>query len=104
MSLSLSLHQPQLFFDLCSAHLSVPNSGLNRWSAFHGDMSQIIGDLFQRPSRLPRSMRKIVPQIMEGKISDQFPLLVVGLPFEGAEPIVNAVFRQTRTSLRSEDV
>ena len=49
-------------------------------------------------------MCKIVPQNMKGEISDKFPLVPVGLPLEGAGPMVNAIFRETRTSLRGEDV
>jgi hypothetical protein len=49
-------------------------------------------------------MCKIVTQIMKGEIGDKFPLVLVCLPFEGAEPMVNAVFREMRTSLGGEDV
>ena len=65
-------------------------------------MSQIIGHLFQRPSSLPCLMRKIVTQIMNGEIGDEYPLLPVCLPLKGAEPVVNAVFREMRTSLGGE--
>src|SRR5579863_4326544 len=41
---------------------------------------------------------------MKGEVGDEFPLLPVGLPFEGAEPMVNAIFCETWASLRGEDV
>ena len=49
-------------------------------------------------------MREIVPQVMKREIGDEVPLLLVGLPFEGAEPMVNAIFRKTWTSLGGKDV
>lgn len=67
-------------------------------------MSQIVGHLFQCPSSLPRSVREIVTQIMKGEISDEFPFLFVCLPFEGAEPMVNAIFCETWTALGGENI
>ena len=49
-------------------------------------------------------MRKIVAQIMKREVSDQLPLLVVGTPLEALEPLVNAIFGETRTPLGGKDV
>lgn len=45
-----------------------------------------------------------MPQIMEGEIMNVFPLLLRGASLEGAEPVVNAFFRQPLAALRREDV
>src|SRR5947209_18479587 len=67
-------------------------------------MPQIIGDLFQRPASLAGTMRKIVAQIMKREVSDQLPLLAVSVPFEATEPLVNAIFGETRTPLGGKDI
>jgi hypothetical protein len=56
----LSFQQFQLLFHLRTTHLRVAHRGPDRWCAFHGHMSQIIGQLFQRPASLAGAMRKIV--------------------------------------------
>src|SRR2546423_15156846 len=67
-------------------------------------MPQIISDLFQRPASLAGTMRKIVAQIMKREVSDQLPLLAVSVPFEALEPLVNAIFGETRTPLGGKDI
>src|SRR5207249_7067105 len=101
---ALSSHEFQLFFHVCSTDLGVANGGLDGWGPFHGHMPQIIGDLFQRPASLAGTMRKIMAQIMKRESSDEFPFLVVGLPLEAPEPLVNAIFGETRTPLGRKDV
>src|SRR5437660_2073579 len=101
---ALSSHEFQLFFHVCSTDLGVANSGLDGWGPFHGHMPQIIGDLFQRPASLAGTMRKIMAQIMKRESSDEFPFLVVGLPLEALEPLVNAIFGGTRTPRGRKDV
>src|SRR5207237_3278062 len=91
-------------FHVCSTDLGVANGGLDGWGPFHGHMPQIIGDLFQRPASLAGTMRKIMAQIMKRESSDEFPFLVVGLPLEAPEPLVNAIFGETRTPLGGKDV
>src|SRR6266699_5626200 len=104
LSLPLSFQQFQLFFHLGATHLRITYRGTYRWGSFHGDMSQIIGKLFQRPAGITGAMRKIVAQIMKREGSYEFPLLVVGLSFEAPEPLVNAIFCQAWTPLRRKDV
>src|SRR5437867_2944847 len=96
---ALSSHEFQLFFHVCSTDLGIANGCLDGWGPFHGHMPQIIGDLFQRPASLAGTMRKIMAQIMKRESSDEFPFLVVGLPLEAPEPLVNAIFGETRTPL-----
>src|SRR6266567_992581 len=104
LSLPLSFQQFQLFFHLGATHLRITYRGTYRWGSFHGDMSQIIGKLFQRPAGITGAVRKIVAQIMKREVSDQLPLLVVGTPFEATEPLVNAIFGETRTPLGGKDI
>src|SRR5207237_10558904 len=91
-------------FHVCSTDLGIANGGLDGWGPFHGHMPQIIGDLFQRPARLAGTMRKIVAQLMKREVSDQLPLLAVSVPFEATEPLVNAIFGETRTPLGGKDI
>src|SRR5207244_12815355 len=56
------------------------------------------------PASLAGTMRKIMAQIMNRESSDEFPFLVVGLPLEAPEPLVNAIFGETRTPLGRKDV
>src|SRR5215472_18331714 len=41
---------------------------------------------------------------MKREVCDEFPLLVVGVPLEAAEPLVDAIFSETRTALGGKDV
>src|SRR5438046_9487216 len=41
---------------------------------------------------------------MKREVSDQLPLLAVSLPLEAPEPLVNAIFGETRTPLGRKDV
>ena len=56
----LSLQQFQLFLHLRSADLCVAHGGLDRRNAFHRDMAQVIGHLFQGPASFTCPMRKIM--------------------------------------------
>ena len=67
-------------------------------------MAQVIGQLFQCPAGIAPAMRKIVAQIMKREVCDEFPFLVIGVPLEASEPLVNAIFGQTRTTLGGKDV
>jgi hypothetical protein len=67
-------------------------------------MSEIIGHFFEAPSGFPCAMREIMAKIMKAQIGNQFPFLFVGLSFEGAEPMVDAIFCQMRTPLRGKDI
>jgi len=51
-----------------------------------------------------RSMREVVPQVMEGQIMDICPLVFRRLRFEHAEPVVNAFFSQAIATLRCKDI
>jgi carboxylesterase type B len=100
----LAFQQFKLFFHLGATHLRIAYRGPDRWGSFPGDMSQIIRKLFQGPAGLTRAMRKIVAQIMKREVSDQLPLLVVGLTFEATEPLVNPIFSEPRAPLGGKDV
>jgi len=54
--------QLQFLSDVFTAHLRIADRGLNGWHAAFGNMSQVIGDLFQAPARCPRSVSKVVTE------------------------------------------
>ena len=49
-------------------------------------------------------MCKIVSQIMEREVSNQVPLLVVGLTFQCPEPVMNARLCQLGVPLQGENI
>src|SRR5579885_2832692 len=102
--MTLSFQQFQLLFHLRPADLRIAGRRLNGGSPFHRHMPEIIGHLFQAPSRFTRTMSKIVTQVMKAKVGNQFPLLMVGLLFERAKPVVNAILAESVTALGGEDV
>src|SRR6266487_6996173 len=103
-SAGLPFESFQLLSHVCAADLGVASRGLDGRSAFHGDMAKIVGNLFQCPSCLSRSMGEIVPQIMKREVSNRFPLLRVGLAFQRPEPVMNARLGQLRVTLRSKNI
>ena len=85
--------QLELFFHLLAAHLGVPDRGLNgRHPAFR-DMPQIIGHLFQAPTSLACSVRKIVTQIVEIEVVDEPGFCKARPCFELLPPLVDAILR-----------
>ncbi len=96
---SLALHQSQLFFHLRTADLRVPHSGLNGGGAARRDMPEIVGDLFQGPSRLTCSMGKIMAQIMKAQRRNQFPFFLIRLLLEHTKPGMNTVLGEVWAAL-----
>ena len=62
-------------------------------------MAQIIGDFFQTPPSLSRSMRKIMAQIVKGQIGNVFPLVFGRVRFQVTKPVVDPLFGQPCASL-----
>src|SRR5260221_9146919 len=76
----------EFLLDLLTAHLSIPRRGLDRRCTLLGDMTQVVGNLFNAPSSLSRPMGEIVPEVMECDIMDEIPLLFGGLFLESLKP------------------
>jgi hypothetical protein len=77
---------------MCTTDLRIPDRRLDRRSALHRDMSEIVGNFFEGPSSLTGAMSEVMAQIMKTEILDQFPFFFVCLLFEGTKLGVNAVF------------
>src|SRR6516225_6071772 len=76
--------------------------GLDRWSSFSGDVTEIIGYFFEAPSSLAGAVRPVMPQIVIRDVVDQVPFLFVGPPLERAEPVMDAGFAQALGALGGE--
>ena len=68
----LALQPFQLLFHLGSTYLRIASRSLNRRCSFHRHMPKIVSNLFQCPPGFSRSMCKIVSQIVEREVSNQF--------------------------------
>ncbi len=49
-------------------------------------------------------MCEIVPQIMKREVSNQLPMILVRLAFEGAEPVMDACLGELGMTPRREDI
>jgi len=58
-------------------YLRIAYGGLNSRSPFLGNMPKVVSYFFKRPTYLSRSMGEVMPQVMDGKIMNQFPLAFV---------------------------
>jgi hypothetical protein len=83
--------QLELLFDMLAAHLRVADGRLNGWHPPFGNMPQVIGHLFQAPACCPRSVRKIVTQIMKVDVGDELCLGEMRSGFEVLPPLMDAI-------------
>ena len=101
---SLPLKSFEFFLDLFATDLCVAHGGLDGGRPFLGGMSEVIGDLFDRPPGIPRPVGKVVAEVVEGDVGDQVPLVFGSLPLHCSEPMVNTELRETQGPLGGERV
>jgi hypothetical protein len=49
-------------------------------------------------------MSEVMTEIVEAEVGDEFPLLMIRLQLERAKPMMNTIFRQPSTALRSKHI
>ena len=86
---SLTPYMPQFLFHLLPAYLGIAYRGLYSRRSLLGDVSKVISNFFERPTSLSCSMGKIMPQIMEGEMVNQFSLALGSTSLEHPEPVVD---------------
>ena len=95
----LSFDVVELVFELLPSDLRRGNGALESRRPLLSDLPQIVGHFFQPPACLSRPVGEVVPQVIESEVSNHFPLVVDGLGFERAEPVVDPLFGQALAAL-----
>src|SRR5947209_4199984 len=89
---------------MSSTHLCIAHCSLDRGRAFHGHMTEIVGNLFKDPSCCPGTMCEIMAKIMEGEIGKETLLFFGGPALDTTKPMMDATLSKLGIALRCEGV
>lgn len=96
---SLSAYIFQFLFHLLPTDLRIAHRGLNGRCPLLRDVSKVVSHFFERPACFTRPMGEVMPQVMEGEIVNQFPLVLGGTSLERPELVMDPFLGQALTAL-----